>query len=456
MSLIRPGALALLTVLASCAPTGPGPQAGRASVASMPEALPDLRRFSGAPKAVPLPDASQLAQDFLALTFQLETGREVPRFTRFEGPVTVALEGAVPPTLGPDLDDLLARLRREAGIDIRRASQGERGSITVTALPRETLQRYVPGAACFVVPRVSGWQDYLDRRLGPDTDWTTLETRSRASVFLPADVSPQEVRDCLHEEIAQALGPLNDLYRLSHSVFNDDNVHVVLTSYDMTILKMTYDDDLRSGMTREEVVARLPAVVRRVAPRRNADDVGTGERPSSPQWVSAIRAALNPRGPDRLRVVQAKRAVSLAQQRNWTDRRLGLSYLALARASLPFDGDAALDAFVAADRVYRQAGGDDIHTAQVALQLGAFALSSGQPDAALEILDRAIPAADGAQNASLMATLLLMRAEATELKGDRAAAARIRREGLAWGRYAWGDRVLALRAAEVAGLRPRV
>jgi len=34
--------------------------------------------------------------------------------------------------------------------------------------------------------------------------------------------SPQEVRDCLHEELAQALGPLNDLYRLPDSVFNDD------------------------------------------------------------------------------------------------------------------------------------------------------------------------------------------------------------------------------------------
>ena len=28
-------------------------------------------------------------------------------------------------------------------------------------------------------------------------------------VFVPADASPQELRDCLHEELAQALGPLN-------------------------------------------------------------------------------------------------------------------------------------------------------------------------------------------------------------------------------------------------------
>ena len=50
------------------------------------------------------------------------------------------------------------------------------------------------------------------------------------AVFLPGDVSPQEIRDCLHEELAQALGPVNDLYRLTDSVFNDDNFNTVLTA----------------------------------------------------------------------------------------------------------------------------------------------------------------------------------------------------------------------------------
>ena len=56
-----------------------------------------------------------------------------------------------------------------------------------------------------------------------------MRERQRVAVFLPADAAPQELRDCLHEEIAQALGPLNDLYRLPDSIFNDDNVHTVLT-----------------------------------------------------------------------------------------------------------------------------------------------------------------------------------------------------------------------------------
>ncbi|MCK0167367.1 DUF2927 domain-containing protein [Jannaschia sp. S6380] len=452
--------LAALTLmaLASCTPSHTAPQAARASTAASAQTLPDMRRFTGRPDVpVPLQPNGQLARDFMALTFQLETGRQLDTFTRFEGPITVAVEivggGPVPPTLEPDLDDLLARLRAEAGIDITRAAEGELGSITVSALPRAMLQRHVPGAACFVVPRVAGWKEYLRRRFGPEIDWTTLTTRTRASVFLPTDVSPQEIRDCLHEEVAQALGPLNDLYRLPHSVFNDDNLHVVLTSYDMTILRATYDDALSSGMTQQQVADRLPAILARVNPRgRRADRVTIPE--STANWNAALQGALNPGGSDTARLAHAKNAVTLAQAAGWRDERLAFSHLALGRAALPLDGDVAIAAFLEAGALYEGSLGNGLQTAQASLQMAAFALSSGQADAALAFLDRAIPAADGAQNAALLATLLLLRAEATALQGAAAEADRIRRVGLAWGRYAWGDGALALRSAEVAGLRP--
>ncbi|MEM8823085.1 MAG: DUF2927 domain-containing protein [Pseudomonadota bacterium] len=423
-------------------------------MADVTAALPAPRRFTGPPTLEPrIPGNGQLARDFMALTFQLETGRSVPVFTRFEGPVTVAVEGDAPPSLDADLNDLLDRLRREARIDITRAGPGEMGAITITALPRAQLQRLVPGAACFVVPRVAGWQDYLANRFGETTDWTTLETRTRASVFLPSDVSAQEIRDCLHEEVAQALGPLNDLHRLAHSIFNDDNVHVVLTAFDMAILRATYDPALRSGMTQEQVAAILPDVLARTNPAGRQSDPGAVPESSS-DWKAAIAKAVSPGGSDRARLGQASRAVTLAKQAGWTDERLAFSLLAQGRAALSEDGDLALASFLDSAALYKELGGDGIHSAQVALQLGAFAVSSGRPDAALAILDRAIPAADGAQNAALLSTLLLLRAEATRMQGATEEADRIRREGLAWGRYAWSDRDLARRAAEVAALSP--
>ena len=90
------------------------------------------------------------------------------------------------------------------------------------------------------------------------------------AIIIPNDASPQEVRDCLHEELAQALGPLNDLYRLPNSVFNDDNVHTVLTNFDMLILRATYAPELASGMSRDAVAQRLPSIFARINPRGTA------------------------------------------------------------------------------------------------------------------------------------------------------------------------------------------
>lgn len=456
--MFRSLAVLAIVALAGCAPTPIGPPGGPTTLAEMSEALPPMRRFAGRPGlSIPAQPNGQLARDFLALSFQLETGRTLETFTRYEGPITVGLEnatgGPLPATLQPDLTDLLGRLRREAAIDVQPAAEGEMASLTISVVPRATLEKVVPGAACFVVPRVTGWSDYLNRRFGAETDWTTLRTRSRASVFLPGDVSPQEVRDCLHEEVAQALGPLNDLYRLPHSVFNDDNTHVVLTDFDMLLLRATYHPALRSGMTRAEVAARLPAILSDINPSGRLPDRAT--TPDSPvAWTEALRGALDSRGSDQARLSHAESAVQIARTAGWTDERLAFSELTLGRAALPLDGQTAVQAFATSSKRYAAHSGSELQRAIIAVQLGAFAVSSGDPESALSLLDDAIPAADGAQNASLLATLLLLRAEATALSGHSAQASRIRREGLAWGRYAWGDEVLAIRAAEVASLRP--
>ena len=452
--MLRRAALLAAMALAACAPAGPAPQAARAA-ATLAGPLPPALRFAGPPSpATPVPANGQLARDILALTFALETGTALGTFTRFEGPVTVAVEAVgapPPPTLGPDLADLLVRLRREAGIDVRAAAPGELASITVSVLPRATLSRAARGAACFVIPRVAGWADYLARRGGPATDWTTLATRTRASVFLPGDVSPQEIRDCLHEELAQALGPLNDLYRLPHTVFDDANMHVALTSWDMLVLRATYDPALRSGMTRAEVAAALPGILGRINPRgRVADGAPVAE--SGPAWTRAVGAAFDPEASGRARLARAREAVALARGAGWTDTRLALSLLALGRASLPVEGDAALAAFLEAGGLYRALAGEGIQTARVGLQVAALSLSDGNPRAALAQADAAVPLARGAQDAALLSTLLLLRAEAKAALGLDGAGDR--RDGLAWGRYGFGDATLARRAAEVAGLGP--
>ncbi len=230
-------ALSFCLLLAACGPgRDPGAETPTRTAVSQLGGLPPMKTFPDPRPTRPTRANRDIARDFLDLSFQLESGRTLPHFSRFEGPITLRVTGKPPPTLITDLDRVIYRLRSEAGLDIHRIRETE-ANITIEAVSSDEIRRHLPTAACFVVPNISRLSDYRAARNRGLTDWTRLKRRERLAVFVPNDVSPQETRDCLHEELAQALGPLNDLYRLSDSVFNDDNVHAILTGFDMLILR---------------------------------------------------------------------------------------------------------------------------------------------------------------------------------------------------------------------------
>lgn len=439
-------------VLAGCATAPQTEVAARLSTA--PDALPPMKTFAGSGAVVTQRSNADIARDFLDLSFQLESGRALPVLSRFEGEVTVRVTGMVPPSLGPDLDKLLDRLRREAGISVRRVGANERASITIEALARDEMRRLVPHAACFVVPRVTSWDEFRRERRSASVDWTTLDRREELAIFLPGDVAPQEIRDCLHEELAQALGPLNDLYRLPDSVFNDDNFHTVLTGFDMLVLRTYYAPELVSGMSREQVAQRLPAILARLNPggERRASRP-TAATPRS--WIEAIETALGPRTAQSRRVEAARRAVGIAREQNWSDTRMAFSLFALGRLSLATEADVALASFLQARQIYGLRPETQLHAAHVAMQLAAFALSSNQPDAAVELVEASLAPVQQAENAALLATLLMIKAEALALQGQTQRARQVRLDSLGWARYGFGsDAEVRARADEIAALSP--
>ncbi|PIE10437.1 MAG: ATP-dependent transcriptional regulator [Rhodobacterales bacterium] len=448
--------LASLILLASCAPA---PQSTAPQPATRMNLLPDLpqvagaRRFSGSSAMPALRSNTEMMGDFLDLSFKMESGRPIPRFTRFDQPITVRLSGAATATTAADLRDLLTRLQREAGLDIAMTGAPQ-AQITVAAVPRAALQRAVPKAACFVVPRVSGWDEYLAARHTPQVDWTTLERRDRATLFVPADASPQEIRDCLHEEMAQALGPLNDLYRLPDSVFNDDNMHAVLTGFDMLVLRATYAPELSNGMSRGEVAARLPAIFARLNPR-GARGAGAPQSDTTRAWISAMESALGSAPAPATRRDNAERALNLTRALNWHGTRRGFAHYVYGRLHVSSHPDLALAAFRKADEAYASHGGMQIQRAHVAVQLSAFALAAGQASTVMELTQTYIPVAQRHQNAALLATLMLFQAEALDLAGRGVEAQAVRLDSMGWARYGFGsDANVQARLREIAQLSP--
>lgn len=436
--------------LTACAVPQESSSPTRAVVAD--SSLPPIKAFS-TPASLPASRSNRdMARDFLDLSFQLESGRQLPRLTRFEGPISVALKGNTTATMEQDLGQLLNRLRREARLDIRRVSGS--ANITIHAVTRRDIRRALPNAACFVVPNVDDLADYRKSRSAQKTDWSGLEKRTKIAIFLAYDTSPQDIRDCLHEELAQALGPLNDLFRLHDSVFNDDNFQSVLTGFDMLMLRAYYDPAIKNGMTRNQAAAQIPGILAWINP--------AGERRASQPlqatpnaWKSLIASALGSPGAN-ARLNAANRALAMAQQLGWRDHRLAFSHYALARQLRGQNLDQARLHFVQAFNIYNSVLRDGPQATHMATQLAAFEIAEGDPDAALALLNPAKTAATRYQNAAQLASILMLQSEAYAMLGRTNESRRARLDSLGWARYGFGpDWAVQARLREIAALNPQ-
>lgn len=72
---------------------------------------------------------------------------------------------------------------------------------------------------------------------------------SKAIVLIRAEHPPILREACIHEELAQALGLVNDSPHARPSIFNDDDEFARLTTHDEMLLRILYDRRLHAGMS---------------------------------------------------------------------------------------------------------------------------------------------------------------------------------------------------------------
>ncbi|WP_170759500.1 DUF2927 domain-containing protein [Ruegeria lacuscaerulensis] len=421
--------------LAGCASVEPTEISTR--VQAIEETLPPPKAFTRSSPRAPARSNANIGADFVSLHFALEGGAKLPIFTRFETPITVRLTGLPTASMQRDLTRLLTRLQREAGIDISQIQEGQ-ANITIEAVSQEQIHEILPQAACFVVPNSSSFEEYRRDRRKQKSSWTRLRNREHLGIFIPYDVSPQEKRDCLHEEIAQALGPLNDLYHLPDSVFNDDNIHTVLTGFDMLILRAAYAPELRSGMTREQVEAVIPGVLSRLNPR--GDTLPVQPNSETPRkWINAVQNSLRANRSTQSRLSSAERAARIGKEQGWTDHRRAYPHYVLGRMNQFEDPQKALQNYEIAMQFLRATPGTEVHQAYVTTQTASYALAQGRGPAILPDLDNAIEVMTKAENASQLATLLLLKSEALSQAGRLNQARSVRLDSLGWARYGFGS-----------------
>ncbi|MEM1343349.1 MAG: DUF2927 domain-containing protein [Pseudomonadota bacterium] len=386
-----------------------------------------------------------LAKLFVRLVFDAEWGARRVALVRFEGPISVGLEGPGAEQYRDFLERYFSYLRRHALLDIRTGAVGR--NLHIRFVEGADFRALLPGAACVVVPGDLAWEQYAERpdRLGGRA-MVELRAIRAMTVFLPGSDEPHRVRACLLEEIAQALGPINDFYGLGPSVFNDDFAHLWPTRLDLLMLRVLYDGALRPGLSRAETEVRARAVLDRIHPAgQGAAPLPYPLRSGMRDWRTRMQRIVS-----RETGARARRALALALAEEAAIRVPDTPWhchalLTLGRVLLRPDPDAALAALNKAGAVCaRVHGGDDLRLARIRIERAAALLALMRPREALAEtsgLERVL-AAHGLDER--LAAHYALKSRALRALGEQAAAERAEAQARTWAGYALGVENAAL------------
>ena len=401
--------------------------------------LPASQGYAAAvPAGTTAYDNRSLADLFVLLTHGLENGDYRRSLQRFEEPVSVGMIGPGSSEYTGFLNKLVGEIRREAKVPI-----------SVGSAPHNLLIRFVPGEdflartsnQCLVIFGQPSWQEYKRnpaRYNGRAAQ--QIDRQTAMSVIIPDTIEPYKVRECLLEEITQALGTANDLYGLASTIFNDDNAHTWPTRLDYLMLRVLYDPNLRSGLSRTETRKRAAGILEKINPQ------GRGARPlpriQQKRFQDWRRALL---GHSRIKdgAIAVREARKLAQiARNLAPGTAydctGATFLAsVARNNDAKDeGELVDDAIKVCTRVH---GKDDIRIALLRLKRSYGHLDAGRYAAARSEVEAILPKLKAhALDGSVAAAYIVQTAAAWRLNDPKWDGPILQRAA-AWSAFAYGD-----------------
>lgn len=388
--------------------------------------LPPMYSFGTLPNIRIHTSNAQMVSDFADLFFALETGERLSHFSRFEGVVGVYVDPNASQVLRRDAQNLVHLIRKKAGVKLS-LSDDPKADIIVKLLAQSEISARAQGASCFVQPG----HPQMGKTFTPLVSWSDVKTRSAATIYLPADGAPQLQRDCLHEELAQALGPLNDVYHAQGSVFNDDNINGILSDYDLLMLRVAYDANLTSGMDRRATMRRVVQLFDHLNPSGKTAS-RPRQYPSRRTWAAATARILQ-HGAD------ATQIASYLSISKFGDGRDGLAYLLAARQTshAPQDRIALLNQALEAFAPFPET---TLYQANAHQDLAFAHLLSHNIQKAVYHSEKAHDLAISHHDAAVLANALMTRAIVKYKEGNIDQARKTRLDSIGWARYAFGDR----------------
>lgn len=202
---------------------------------------------------------SALVEQFLDISLGREGSSVDGKMIRWCAPIGYRVSGFLTPAKSSSLESEFAKISDLTGIPVTRSE-------SANFLVHVPSDRREGDLIIENLPYLSRLNRPLRLRLGRARCFFVLQADSancivRADVVLPRQLNTGEFQHCAAEELSQAMGLPNDAGRDSQSLFNEDSEGLFRTETDDLFLKVLYRRELTPGMDREQLRARLPAVL---------------------------------------------------------------------------------------------------------------------------------------------------------------------------------------------------
>lgn len=225
---------------------------------------------------------SVLAENFERIAFNREYRREndqlvarttPARLSRWEQPIKYSLRGeATTDADRAEYHDFIARLAELTGLEF--VEEGEDGAPNLTILFLGAEERLAFKAdleekgRARNMPLIIQWVDDVYHTCVGQVAFDDLESGQivGAMIVIKGELEGVLRSSCIHEELTQTLGLMNDDPGVRPSIFNDDQEFALLTEHDEILLRILYDRRLRPGMQADEARPLLPEIIEEIRP----------------------------------------------------------------------------------------------------------------------------------------------------------------------------------------------
>jgi hypothetical protein len=205
---------------------------------------------------------AEIIDGFYRIVFGAEfhVSGSVDRIRKYEKPVRVHVDSRAKPDRRKEVaevvDDIRSKIRH---LDIAMADSRKEANVTVTLVRDRDIEKTI--RQFYGREQAARIVKSLEPQCLSGFRKDELFRIEHSDVIVVVDAGEFIFRDCIYEELLQALGPINDDDDLPWTMFNDDVQMGFFGIYDQYLLNILYDPRIRAGMTKEQVKALLPQIL---------------------------------------------------------------------------------------------------------------------------------------------------------------------------------------------------